>query len=328
MRACVRQHDCRPGLSRKIERLESLTRQIPFPVTYKKSLRFITSPAALLSVDLRNATAEPSLNELSASWPQQNVQRLNCFAVWAEVALAPAIKLSTLETSSWSATAYRIEPFRKKQGDLEFRLALTAHTNHWSARLDHNGAREEHSYSPEIAATDLLAFRSDAPAEIRSASDSAISLRPIAPADIPFLQRVYASTREEELAPVPWNAEQKTAFLTMQFNAQHQDYHSNYPSANFDIIVRDGAPIGRLYVDRRPMEICLLDIALLPEYRGSGIGGTLMRQLINEADHTGKALVIYVEKFNRAQNLYRRLGFKETEDTGVYLRMERPRSAP
>lgn len=151
--------------------------------------------------------------------------------------------------------------------------------------------------------------------------NSSISLRPVVPDDLGFLKRVYASTREEELARVPWTDEQKTAFLEMQFSAQHQDYQRNYPEASYDIIVRDDVSLGRLYVDRRPQEIAIIDIALLPEHRGAGIGGALLRDLIAEAAHAQKPLIIYVEKDNRALTLYRRLGFIETDDTGVYWRM-------
>jgi GNAT superfamily N-acetyltransferase len=154
--------------------------------------------------------------------------------------------------------------------------------------------------------------------------NSFISLRPVGPEDTEFLKRVYASTRAEELAMTPWSDEQKTAFVEMQFRAQDQDYHANYPDAAYDVILRDGAPAGRLYVRRGPDEIGILDIALLPEHRGTGIGGALLQQLIAEADATGKRLQIYVEKFNRAQTLYRRLGFVEAEDTGVYWRMVKP----
>lgn len=154
--------------------------------------------------------------------------------------------------------------------------------------------------------------------------NSAISLRPVVPDDLAFLKSVYASTREEELAVVPWSAEQKDAFIEMQFRAQDTDYRRNYPDARFDVILREGTPAGRLYVHRRETEISILDITLLPEYRGAGIGGGLLGALIAEADGAGKPLEIYVEKFNRAQTLYRRLGFVETDDTSVYWRMVRP----
>ena len=50
-----------------------------------------------------------------------------------------------------------------------------------------------------------------------------ISLRPVQPADAPFLLEVYASTRTSEMALVPWTDEQRHAFISSQFAAQ-QDF--------------------------------------------------------------------------------------------------------
>jgi ribosomal protein S18 acetylase RimI-like enzyme len=142
------------------------------------------------------------------------------------------------------------------------------------------------------------------------------------PEDEPFLQAVYAGTRELELAQVPWPVEQKAAFCRMQFHAQHTDYQRNYPHAAYDVVERAGEPIGRLYVDRRPKSVHILDIALLPAHRGAGVGTKLLHQLQEEARAASLPLRIHVEKFNPALRLYQRLGFRTLEDHGVYLLME------
>jgi GNAT superfamily N-acetyltransferase len=150
-----------------------------------------------------------------------------------------------------------------------------------------------------------------------------ISFRPIAPDDEGFLYQVYASTREDELAPLPWSAAEKQAFLTMQFHAQRRFYQENFLHASFLVILRDGCPIGRLYVDRRAEEIGIVDIALLPAHRRAGIGTRLLKDLIVEADAAGKPLRIHVERFNPALRLYERLGFARIGDSGVYFHLER-----
>lgn len=150
----------------------------------------------------------------------------------------------------------------------------------------------------------------------------AVRLRPLSDADMPFLERVYASTRMEELAATGWNDEQKAEFCRMQFNAQHAHYQKHYSSAAFSVIERCGEPVGRLYVDRWTREIRIVDIAILPEYRGSGIGTQLLKELQREAQEAAKCLSIHVERFNPALRLYERLGFRVKEDKGVYLLME------
>ena len=119
------------------------------------------------------------------------------------------------------------------------------------------------------------------------------------------LERCDASTRERELSIVPWPEEQKAAFLTMQFDAQHSYYRTHYPDAQFDIVEIEGVPAGRLYVFAGAGELLVIDIALLPQYRNRGIGGSLMRTILRTASETGRAVTIHVEADNPARHLYR-----------------------
>jgi ribosomal protein S18 acetylase RimI-like enzyme len=123
---------------------------------------------------------------------------------------------------------------------------------------------------------------------------------------------------------VPWDDAQKETFLRMQFDAQDAWWHENYAEASFDVILVDGEPAGRLYVHRGPSEIRIVDIALMPEHRGGGVGTRLLEDLSAEADAAGKSLTIHVERMNPALRLYERLGFSLAEDKGVYLFLERP----
>ena len=149
-----------------------------------------------------------------------------------------------------------------------------------------------------------------------------LTLRPVSADDLPFLCAVYASTREQELTAVAWDAAQKAAFLDMQFRAQHTYYLAHYPDAAFDVILINHQPAGRLYIDRATSEIRIVDIALLPEWCNRGIGSALINVLQGEAAAAGKPLRIHVERFNPALKLYERLGFHSIADRGVYLFME------
>ena len=149
-----------------------------------------------------------------------------------------------------------------------------------------------------------------------------LALRPITPADRPFLARLYASTRQDELALLDWDDAQKESFLEMQFNAQHTFYTEQFRQAQFEIIELEGDPIGRLYLDRRPDEIRLIDIALLPEQRGRGIGSFFMQRVLTEARLARLPVRIHVERLNPALRLYGRLGFRQIDDTGVYYLLE------
>jgi ribosomal protein S18 acetylase RimI-like enzyme len=152
----------------------------------------------------------------------------------------------------------------------------------------------------------------------RRAGALGLTFRPITGADLPFLARVYASTRAEELAPVPWSQERKAAFCDMQFRAQHAHYQTYYPGAEWLVVELAAEPVGRLYIARWAREHRLIDIALLPEFCGRGLGTALLRDLMDEARSAEKALSIHVEKSNPAMRLYRRLGFAPAGEHGVY----------
>ena len=149
-----------------------------------------------------------------------------------------------------------------------------------------------------------------------------LGLRSAGPADAEVLYWIYASTREEELAVVPWDAPTKEAFLRMQFAAQDTDYHARYPDASYDLVMAGEQVLGRLYVHRGETVWQVLDIALLPEHRGKGLGGRLMTEVLAQAGAVGKPVQIHVERFNPAQHLYDRLGFRQIDDQGVYLLLE------
>ncbi|EMI20782.1 GCN5-like N-acetyltransferase [Rhodopirellula maiorica SM1] len=158
-----------------------------------------------------------------------------------------------------------------------------------------------------------------------------IAFRSIAEDDLSFLYQVYASTRAEELSLVDWDDAQKEQFLQMQFAAQHKYYQENYSDTVFDVIEVNGEPAGRLYLQRRRDEHRVVDIALLPEYRGKGIGRKIMQDILDEAGAAGLPVRIHVEHNNPAMHLYQRLGFEKIDDTGVYFLMQRlpqPSSCP
>jgi GNAT superfamily N-acetyltransferase len=152
---------------------------------------------------------------------------------------------------------------------------------------------------------------------------SDISLRPITDADMLFLKTLYATTREAELERVNWTPEQKAAFIDHQFNAQHEHWQTNYTNTSWDVIERDGKPIGRLYVARWQEEIRIVDIALIPEARSGGLGEKLIRALFDEGDRSGRKVTVHVEIYNPAKRLYERMGFVLAQDLGVYHLLER-----
>lgn len=162
-------------------------------------------------------------------------------------------------------------------------------------------------------------MESGSPPALRRAAVLRLVLRAETGADRLFTTRLYASTRAEELAPVPWSEADKAAFLASQHDAQHDHYRQHYGGAGWFIVEHGDVPVGRLYLVRWTKEIRIIDIAFVPEARGRGFGAALLSDVMDEAATAGRAVTIHVERLNRALSLYRRLGFETIEDKGVYL---------
>ena len=113
-----------------------------------------------------------------------------------------------------------------------------------------------------------------------TAIDGRPGLRPAGPGDAELLYRIYASTREDEFAVVPWDAPAKEAFLRMQFAAQDTHYRAAFPDASYDLIVSGADVLGRLYVDRGETAWQVIDLSLLPRHRGKGIGTRLLTDVL------------------------------------------------
>ena len=151
-------------------------------------------------------------------------------------------------------------------------------------------------------------------------STQLVTIRPATRDDEGFLLHLFAGTRPEfDLLDLPES--QKQALLSMQFKAQRQQYDASYPQAESGIILRDGRPIGRMLVDRTAREITLIDIALLPEHRNTGIGTELIKELLGEAAEARKPVRLHVLKSNPALRLYERLGFSKVGDQSMYFEM-------
>jgi len=149
------------------------------------------------------------------------------------------------------------------------------------------------------------------------------SLRPLRSDDEEFLFQLYASTRESEFAALGWNRAQMEPLLRMQFKAQRHWYETAYPGSDQQIAVIDGAPAGRIIVHRTADTVVLVDIALMPEHRGKGIGEMLLRDLLEESASRRLPVRLQVLKNNPAAHLYERLGFVKTGEDQMYWHMER-----
>lgn len=141
--------------------------------------------------------------------------------------------------------------------------------------------------------------------------------------DVLFLQILYATTRQTEMAAISgWGMAQKQLFLAQQFAAQRSHFRTRIAGCRFMVIERHGLPIGRLYLQPCKSRIHVVDIALLPEARGNGLGTAILQAVIDWATVDEHRVSLVVERGNPAFNLYRRLDFVLVRETEMYMELE------
>ena len=140
--------------------------------------------------------------------------------------------------------------------------------------------------------------------------------------DATFLQEVFASTRENELAMLAGNVAMRQVFLNIQYQAMRRGYAAQFPAAEFSVILLGDEQVGRRVVNRDANGWRLVDIALLPRFRAQGIGTRCLQNLLDEAAAAGQPVRLQVFKNSPARRLYERLGFAKTGDSGAGEEME------
>lgn len=140
--------------------------------------------------------------------------------------------------------------------------------------------------------------------------------RPAMPGDIPWLLQLRRTTMDPHLAA--------TGASTAE--AHHRErLMDRFECAQ--VLLEGGRPVGLLKLCRDGGEWHLVQIQLVPELQGQGIGGALLREVIDEARAANAALKLTVLKANPARMLYERLGFvTEGESEFQYAMRLSPRA--
>ena len=140
------------------------------------------------------------------------------------------------------------------------------------------------------------------------------SLRSSTDADRAFERCLFESARSDAMLLAAWPDRVRRPFLDQQFHFQTTHYARAHPSADWLLVVKDDDAIGRMILDRAEEEWCLVDIALLPPWRGKGIGSKLLLSVLADAARMHARVRLTVDANNRAQRLYARLGFAIDND--------------
>ena len=154
----------------------------------------------------------------------------------------------------------------------------------------------------------------------------AVERRTAAETDEPFLRDLYASTRPEV---ADWPDELRAAFLAQQFEAQRTGWGATFPASRHELLLLDGRPIGRVWVDWSATDCLIVDLALLPEYRRQGIGTQVVEELLAQTDRAGVPARAHVERMNTPSfAFWTRLGFQEIGGDALFVEIQRAAAHP
>jgi len=152
-----------------------------------------------------------------------------------------------------------------------------------------------------------------------------IQLRPAQAKDEAFLRLVHDAGRALEFETLKMQGQDELHALIMaqQYNAQHDSYFNAFTLAKYAVIEWCGQPIGRIYVDFRDHELRILDLNVLPAWRGKRIGDIVVRAICGQASGERKPVTLSVHPLNPARAFYHRLGFREAGTShGAFIEME------
>ena len=152
----------------------------------------------------------------------------------------------------------------------------------------------------------------------------ALSVRPALPQDERFLYELAYHVMFEQLRADTWDPRIRSHLLNLQIQAKQGSYKVVHPNADYAIVMLDDQSVGRMIIDRSGEFYHLVDISIMPQLRGAGIGTRLVLALCMEAEMMHKNVRLYVSITNpRAADLYKRLGFRVIEDLETDTLMER-----
>lgn len=149
----------------------------------------------------------------------------------------------------------------------------------------------------------------------------AVTTRPMHDDDAMLLFELYASARTEELSRTGWATPQQRSFFRMQAQIQEKHYSRHYDHLDRRTICINGFSAGRLLVDRPASGYTVVDIGLLPTFRGRGVGTLLLHWILEESEAAQVPLTIELAKDSPALRLVERLGFGEHVDLGERWRL-------
>jgi ribosomal protein S18 acetylase RimI-like enzyme len=146
-----------------------------------------------------------------------------------------------------------------------------------------------------------------------------LELRDASGHDEAWLKQLFALSQPAIDALLALPGDIGETLVAMQYAARQTHFQAHWPRAVQRVIewrggieagrAPGGQPVGALWADEGSQGIHVLDIAVLPAWRGQGIGTRCLQDLMAVAARRHLPVTLQVAHDNPARRLYERLGF-------------------
>jgi ribosomal protein S18 acetylase RimI-like enzyme len=140
-----------------------------------------------------------------------------------------------------------------------------------------------------------------------------MSLRPAKESDIDFARAVHHSAYYDVAVAQfgPWDE-----------LAQDRFFEEGWSALPHRIVLCDGVACGYTCIDDSADQIRLRELVIHPEFQNRGVGSAVIVEILVDARARGIPVRLGTCHMNRAQELYTRLGFRETGRDQTHIHME------
>ena len=139
-----------------------------------------------------------------------------------------------------------------------------------------------------------------------------LTRRQAAESDVPFLMRLRRESMDKHLNATGASTSESDHLARLRYRFDCAE-----------VLLQDGNPVGLLKVSRDGQDWKVIQIQLLSELQGQGLGAKLLKQVITEAVAAGASLTLSVLQANPARSLYERLGFVVESESEYEYNMRR-----
>lgn len=145
-----------------------------------------------------------------------------------------------------------------------------------------------------------------------------LNIRPSTSSDVTFIEELYTSLRDD-LNMISCDSDFVEELKHQQFIAQTSSYEEQFPNAMTFIIEYHSDSVGRAILDFGAEEVRLVDISLVKQVQGKGLGTAIVQSFIASAEQVRTPLRLSVLNSNfSAKQIYTKLGLVPDGSNGMY----------